>query len=141
MFPTRKSGSSALRPLPLSCFFNTALSHHVVALQNGGAIDASLCLGAALNSYVAAYTRIQTYMLGNPFETEFDILLMGLMNNMGHCSASLKHKEGAMECWFQLQTMLQSSTQQHRLVPDERDFFEARSMLGILSLMQPAASA
>jgi hypothetical protein len=128
----------AILALRVVMSYNAALACHVRAVKTTSvsAFQEALC------RYQLTLVRLESQVVCNPpFDTEFDVVLMALLNNIGHCYAALNYMEKATVCFRSLSRLVASSTQANRLDDVERVFFAARLELGTLATQAKPAEA
>jgi hypothetical protein len=118
--------------------FNHALGRQMMAVRN----ESNEMYRQVQVAYMGTYARLQRLVSNNQYKSEYDILFMALLNNLGHCHAALEEPDAAMQCFNALYFMFRNSSQRHRLTVDGMSFYEARMTLGcMVRAPKPAPAA
>lgn len=117
--------STCVRKIPIVLYFNARLCHHFKATRNASGCCSVDELEQALDYYQCAFACVRNVASRDRSDLEWSILVMGLLNNMGHCFFALNQTNQAMVCLKRLRLAYERSSQRNRLYREELSFFEA----------------
>jgi hypothetical protein len=115
--------------------YNAALGHHINAVQSGSSRE----LASALQFYQYAFSLLTGS--NNEVETEDVLLLLALINNMGHVYSNTFNLPAADHCMDMLHSFFTATEGDSRLVESDSLFFYMNTFLVKMEQFSSAPAA